>query len=87
MIISGRARGFRKSRKNYLKPDVYKRQIQNVSWQIRYTGPGKTGVIAKSMGSGYQVQSWADQAPQQKLIKNKSIRIIPIESKWSAPSA
>ena len=61
--------------------------IQNVSWQIRYTGPGKTGVIAKSMGSGYQVQSWADQAPQQKLIKNKSIRIIPIESKWSAPSA
>ena len=34
------------------------------------------------MGSGYQVQSWADQAPQQKLIKNKSIRIIPIESKW-----
>ena len=49
--------------------------------------PGKTGVIAKSMGSGYQVQSWADQAPQQKLIKNKSIRIIPIESKWSAPSA
>ena len=23
------------------------------------------------MGSGYQVQSWADQAPQQKLIKNK----------------
>ena len=61
--------------------------IQNVSWQIRYTGPGKTGVIARSMGSGYQVQSWADQAPQQKLIKNKSIRIIPIESKWSAPSA
>ena len=61
--------------------------IQNVSWQIRYTGPGKTGVIARSKGSGYQVQSWADQAPQQKLIKNKSIRIIPIESKWSAPSA
>ena len=27
------------------------------------------------MGSGYQVQSWADQAPQQKLIKNKSIKI------------
>ena len=23
--------------------------IQNVSWQIRYTGPGKTGVIAKSL--------------------------------------
>ncbi len=41
----------------------------------------------KEHGSGYQVQSWADQAPQQKLIKNKSIRIIPIESKWSAPSA
>ena len=39
------------------------------------------------MESGYQVQSLADQALQQKLIKNRSIRIIPIESKWSAPSA
>ena len=39
------------------------------------------------MGSGYQVQSLAGQALQQKLIKNRSIRIIPIESKWSAPSA
>ena len=37
--------------------------------------------------TGYQVQSGADQALQQKLIKNRSIRIIPIESKWSAPSA
>ena len=34
-----------------------------------------------------QIQSWAGQALQQKLIKNRSIRIIPIESKWSAPSA
>ena len=39
-----------------------------------------------SSGSGYQVQNWADQVLQQKLIKNKNIRIIPIESKWSAPS-
>ena len=60
--------------------------IRNVSWQIRYTEPGKTGAIARSMGSGYQVQNWADQVLQQKLIKNKNIRIIPIESKWSAPS-
>ena len=37
--------------------------------------------------TGYQVQSWAGQALQKKLIKNRSIRIIPIESKWSAPSA
>ena len=51
------------------------------------TGPGKTGAIARNMESGYQVQSWAGQALQQKLIKNRSIRIIPIESKWSAPSA
>ena len=61
--------------------------IQNVFWQIRYTGPGKTGAIARNMESGYQVQSWAGQALQKKLIKNRSIRIIPIESKWSAPSA
>ena len=60
--------------------------IRNVSWQIRYTEPGKTGAIARSMESGYQVQNWADQVLQQKLIKNKNIRIIPIESKWSAPS-
>ena len=44
-----------------------------------------TGAIARNMESGYQVQSWADQALQQKLIRNRSIRIIPIESKWSAP--
>ena len=43
--------------------------------------------IYRTMESGYQVQSWADQALQQKLIRNRSIRIIPIESKWSAPSA
>ena len=61
--------------------------IQNVFWQIRYTGPGKTGAIAGSKESGYQGQSWEDQVLQQKLIKNKSVRIIPIESKWSAPSA
>lgn len=61
--------------------------IRNVFWQIRYTGPGKTGAIARNMESGYQVQSWADQALQQKPPKNRSIRIIPIESKWSAPSA
>lgn len=47
----------------------------------------KTGAIARNMESGYQVQSWADQALQQKPPKNRSIRIIPIESKWSAPSA
>ena len=45
----------------------------------------ETGAIARNMESGYQVQSWADQALQQKLIRNRSIRIIPIESKWSAP--
>ena len=59
----------------------------NVFWQIRYTRPGKTGAIARNMESGYQVQSWADQALQQKPPKNRSIRIIPIESKWSTPSA
>ena len=32
--------------------------------------PGKPGTIARNMESGYQVQSWADQALQQKLIKN-----------------
>ena len=46
-----------------------------------------TGAIARNMESGYQVQSWAGQALQQKLLKSRSIRIIPIESKWSAPSA
>ncbi len=35
----------------------------------------------KEHGYGYQVQSWADQVLQQKWIKNKCIRIIPIESK------
>ena len=47
----------------------------------------ETGAIARNMESGYQVQSWADQALQQKPPKNRSIRIIPIESKRSAPSA
>lgn len=37
------------------------------------------------MELGYRVQSWADQALQQKLIKSRNIRIIQIESKWSAP--
>ena len=58
----------------------------DMSWQIRFIGPEKTGVIAKSMGSGCRVQGWADQVLRQKVIKNKSIRIIPIESKWSVSS-
>ncbi len=59
----------------------------NKRGMTRYTRPGKTGAIARNMESGYQVQSWADQALQQKPPKNRSIRIIPIESKWNAPSA
>jgi len=45
--------------------------IWNDSWQIRYTGPGKTEVIARSKGFGYQVQSWADQTPQHRLKKQE----------------
>ena len=35
----------------------------------------------------YPKRVLADQASMQKLIRNKSIRIIPIESKWNAPLA
>ena len=37
----------------------------------RFKGPGKTEVIARSKGFGYQVQSWADQTPQHRLKKQE----------------
>ena len=37
--------------------------------QIYWTG--KTEVIARSKGFGYQVQSWADQTPQHRLKKQE----------------
>lgn len=48
-----------------------------------YRRSEQTGVIARSMESAYQIQSWADQVQQHKLIKSKRIRIIQIESKWN----
>ena len=46
-------------------------KISFAAYKIRYTGPGKTEVIARSKGFGYQVQSWADQTPQHRLKKQE----------------
>ena len=68
--------------------DVLEKKIDSMTEELtnQIYRTREKGSIARSMGSGYQVQNWADQVLQQKLIKNKNIRIIPIESKWSAPS-
>ncbi len=63
-----------------------KKRLLNVRTAVKDMIVSTDRDIARSMGSGYQVQNWADQVLQQKLIKNKNIRIIPIETTWSAPS-
>ena len=59
----------------------------NVCWQTRYTEPVRTGNIVKTMESGYPALNLAGQVPTQQLIRDKSIRIIQIESKWNAALA
>lgn len=60
--------------------------IRNGFWQIRYIGPEETGAFAKPTESGCQDQSSGDRESLQKLIRDKSIRIIRIGSKWNVAS-
>ena len=82
---------FRGIQREYL-PDWSNRTIQRAYRLLSGTCSGRSDIPDQGKqellkGTWNQVQSWAGQALQQKLIKNRSIRIIPIESKWSAPSA
>lgn len=58
--------------------------IRNVCWQTRYTKPEVTGTIVRNIRSGYQGLNLEGQVQMQKLIKSRSIRIIPKESRWNA---
>ena len=74
----------KRARKDYL---AFAKSKKHSAKKIRKALRKQIGYVArdivKSMESGCQDQSLDDQVPMQKLIKNKNIRIIPIESKWN----